>query len=460
MAQLSKKRKSSNKQGEFSIAGSAGDANVLENSTNTVLCPVIHTTTDLSPATNNDQTLQVPDFCSFTLKEIKSQLKTYCVSISQNKSKNALAGELKQHFLTKTLPELVKKHPGYLNYQGINYRFCNQNKRGFIFRCSRYLHPVTNSWTNRKAVKAAFSEMDGKHKFTNCVGTLFVELTVAGTLSLPQLPAPFHSCGCLNSIQSMDLGYQDSRPVLEMISPSINFVDVITADKRQVVIESLSARSTRWDGLTGGKFGNQSLRKFVLDLTGQPKINRLVERVMAPLVNIVQAKYPTLRYVKYGALKSEALCPSQYEGHDNMLHTDYEKLHLDIPPHQRPVSIIMALNEFKFIYLPHLTLTRKDLVTLTVPPGHGIIFTNACLHSGGENDSDDVKYRLFAYMASELSHIPHNKVQKFKWSSADDHAKISFSTATGGEDEDGDMVDDNVHLDNTDHGVGKVTSAY
>ena len=152
-------------------------------------------------------------------------------------------------------------------------------------------------------------------------------------------------------------------------------------------------------------------------------------------------------------------CPSQYEGHNHMLHSDYDKLHLDIPSHQRPVSIILALNEFKFIYLPHLTLTKKDLITLPVPPGHGIIFTNACLHSGGENESDDVKYHLFAYMASELSHIPHNKVTKYERSSEDDDAIIAFSTATGGEHEDGDMVDDNVHLDNTDHGGEKVSSA-
>ncbi len=91
-----------------------------------------------------------------------------------------------------------------------------------------------------------------------------------------------------------------------MISPSISFVDVITAEKRQVVIESLSAQSTKWDGLTGRKFEKQCLRKFVLDLTGQPKINCLVEWVMAPLVTIVQAKYLTLHYVRYGALKSEA----------------------------------------------------------------------------------------------------------------------------------------------------------
>jgi hypothetical protein len=83
-------------------------------------------------------------------------------------------------------------------------------------------------------------------------------------------------------------------------------MDMITAEKRQVVIESLSARSTKWDGLTGGKFGKQCLQKFVLNLTGQPKINHLVERVMAPLVTIVQSMYPTLCYVKYGALKSEA----------------------------------------------------------------------------------------------------------------------------------------------------------
>jgi hypothetical protein len=291
--------KSSNKEGDVSIAASAGEANVVENS---IAVAVFHTTAGLSPATNNQETLQVPDFCSFTLKEIKKQLMTYSVSTGQNKSKDALANELKTHYVTKTLPELVKKHPGYRNYQGIIYRFCNQNKRGFIFRCSRYLHPVTNTWTNRKAVQAAYSEMDGKQKFINCVGTLFVELTGAGTLSLPQLPPPFHSCGCLNSIQFMDLGYQDAHPALEMISPSISFVDVITAEKRQVVIESLSARSTKWDGLTGGKFGKECLQKFVLDLTGQPKINHLVERVMAPLVTIVQAKYPTLGYVKYGAL--------------------------------------------------------------------------------------------------------------------------------------------------------------
>jgi hypothetical protein len=169
---------------------------------------------------------------------------------------------------------------------------------------------------------------------------------------------------------------------------SVNQVrDVITSKKCLAVIEALSARKIKWDGLTGGKFRSKSLRKFVLDLSAQTTVNSLVERVMFPLVEIVRANYPTLLSVKYGAIKSLPGCPSQYKGHCSRLHSDYDKVYLDIPSNQRPVSIILALDDFKFIYLPHLSLARKDMITLQVSPGLGIIFTNDCLYSGGENDS-------------------------------------------------------------------------
>ena len=384
--------------------------------------------------------LQVPDFLSLSKKELTAQLLAYNVCARQDKTKDALANELRQHYITKILPGLVKNHDGYLNYKGVNYRYYFQNKNGFIFKCTRYRHP-NKTWTNRYAVKTAYSKMEIEPKFDNCPGTLFVQLTGAGTLSSPQLPPPFHECGCLNSIQTMDLGYQDTRPALEMISPSITFVDVLTEEKRQAVKKALSSRRIKWDGLTGGKFRGTSLRKFVLDLSAQPTVNSLVERVMSPLVATVQAKYPTLQHVKYGALMSLPRCPSQYEGHDHKLHSDYPKFHSDIPADQRPVSIILGLDAFNFIYLPHLTLTRKDMITLLVPAGHGIIFTNACLHSGGENDSDKTQFRVFAYMASDLSHIPHNKVTKYNWSSYDENATIGFATQTGGEDEDQGMED-------------------
>jgi hypothetical protein len=144
-------------------------------------------------------------------------------------------------------------------------------------------------------------------------------------------------------------------------------------------------------------------------------MNKLVEQVMQPLIKIVQSKYPSLVYVKYGALQSAPNCPSQYSCHQDKFHSNYEYFYLNLPPEQRPVSVILALDNFKLMYLPHLKLTQSEIRTITIPPGHGVIFTNACLHSGGVNDSESTMYCLFAYMASDRSHIPHNRVYRFKW---------------------------------------------
>jgi hypothetical protein len=159
--------------------------------------------------TAHSPTPQVPDYLSYTKKELTAQLQAYNVSVRQDKTKDALANQLRQHFITNILPGLVKKHDGYLHYNGGNYRFYNQNKKGFMFKCSRYRHP-NKTWTSRYAVTQAYKKMETKPKFDNCPAIMLVELTGAGTLSFPQLPPPFHQCGCLNSIQAIDLGYQDT----------------------------------------------------------------------------------------------------------------------------------------------------------------------------------------------------------------------------------------------------------
>jgi hypothetical protein len=102
------------------------------------------------------------------------------------------------------------------------------------------------------------------------------------------------------------------------------------------------------------------------------------------------------------------------------------------------MSVILALDDFKFMYLLHLKLTWSEISPITVPPGHGIIFTNACLHSGGVNDSKSTKYCLFAYMASDHSHISHNCNYHFKWSGTGMNATIEYSNNKGGENKDDD----------------------
>jgi hypothetical protein len=90
--------------------------------------------------------------------------------------------------------------------------------------------------------------------------------------------------------------------------------------------------------------------------------------------------YPSLVCVTLGAHQSLPNFPSQYKDHNSKLHLDYSSNYPELAPAQRRVSVILALDPFDFIQLPHISQTRKDLVQLTAPAGHAISFTDASLH--------------------------------------------------------------------------------
>lgn len=188
------------------------------------------------------------------------------------------------------------------------------SSKSYRFRCSKYRHP-DGTWTHRSAVKSAYDNMGGVHPFHACRGVLFVEHTGNGILSFPQLLPPYHECGCLNTIPTINLGYHDDRPALELISPTQRFVDVNTSERRQGIIDELelSSMSIRWSGLTGGNFVGGSLRHFVLNLSEQHAVNSLVERVMAALVAIVQQSYCCsyfcLSRPSYRCCAATSICP-------------------------------------------------------------------------------------------------------------------------------------------------------
>lgn len=217
----------------------------------------------------------------------------------------------------------------------------------------------------------------------------------------------------------MDMGTKDFRPALEMISPTILSPEMMNTEKRKAIIDLINSKSD-WSGLNGSIFHDNSLRRFVLDLVLNTQAHSVVKRVMKSFIDHVQDRYPSLVYVKYGAIKSLPGCPSQFKGHMNKFHLDYSSTYTKLRPDQRPMSIILALDDFEFMYLPHSTLARKDIVCMTVPPAHAICLTNVCLHSDGPNNSLDNKVRFFAHMASNYSHFPStNKVFKYKWSADD-----------------------------------------
>jgi hypothetical protein len=134
---------------------------------------------------------------------------------------------------------------------------------------------------------------------------------------------------------------------------------------------------------SGGRFSGKTMRKYVTDLAHHKAAHNLVEKVTKPYIQHVQRLYPYLVMVKYGAIKSLAGCPYQDEGHGHRFHTHYSSFYPNLPPHERPGSIILAMDDFNFKHLPLSTLSRKEIIDINVPPAHAIFFPNSCLHSGG-----------------------------------------------------------------------------
>ena len=303
----------------------------------------------------------------------------------------------------------------YRQYKGAVYDIKMSKPDYLKLRCTKDKAGKNGIWTNFKAACKIIENRDylSGTKPIMCPGTMILYFK-DGKVSQPKFEEPFHQCGCLIHLHNMDLGPQDCRPALLMIGPSELSSDLMISAIHQVIINFIDKNVT-WTGLSGGRFSGKTMHKYVMDLAHHKAAHNLVEKVMKPYIQQVQRLYPCLVTVKYGAINSLAGCPSQYEGHGDSFHTDYSSFYPNLLPHERPGSIILAMDDFNFKHLPLSTLYRKEIIDINVPPAHAIFFPNSCLHSGGENLSTKPKIRLLLIKVSDGSHLPSNSVTKFEW---------------------------------------------
>jgi hypothetical protein len=156
----------------------------------------------------------------------------------------------------------------------------------------------------------------------------------------------------------------------------------------------------------------------------EKSLEKEIKAFMSPVIAaILKEHHPHFLqkgwYTKIGAIKSLPGAESQYECHDDKLHSDYPDEMLKKPIHEKPMSILFALDSFKFMYLPDGCSSEDSLKTSIVQCGEAAVFTNKCLHSGGENDGDSDAFRLFAYVTHEQSDIPGGRVRLFQWDSSE-----------------------------------------
>jgi hypothetical protein len=168
--------------------------------------------------------------------------------------------------------------------------------------------------------------------------------------------------------------------------------------------------------LVGGKVkGRRSLRQYTPELVKHKDVHRLVERCIDPYIKWLQKLYPELSSGKLTVLRSLPGAKSQYDGCNMRLHSDFGKMVNAHPPQQRPLSLMVAIDPFEFMYLPDRSACKKDLITQTVHPRQAIAFTNYCLHAGGANNTGKYCYRLFAYMVSNTGDLPGGMIYYYPW---------------------------------------------
>ncbi len=150
---------------------------------------------------------------------------------------------------------------------------------------------------------------------------------------------------------------------------------------------------------------NQGTDRMWLKAIGNPSTEAenimrcKVENMMKPFLDYVTKQNPYLTHWKVGALRTAPQAKSQYEKCNNQLHADYTEGVMNRPWYQRPMSMIMALDKFEFLYEFDDPNNDDDdnegIKQMTVNKGEAIAFTNECFHAGGQNSSNKFLYHLF-----------------------------------------------------------------
>ena len=203
-------------------------------------------------------------------------------------------------------------------------------------------------------------------------------------------------------------GSLDNRSPLRLITASPNWG--INREKLQEMKNELvNCPDSWWEGLP-----KQGKSRRWLKGIGNPQtqeavaFQKRIQSVMQPFLNDIRKQNPSLQYWKVGALRTAPGSRSQYEKMNSQLHADYSEEVLSRPECERPMSMIMALDDFEFMY--KLDVDDEKINTLTVHGMQAIAFTNELFHAGGENKTNTHVYRLFAYIVSNRADFPNGKL--------------------------------------------------
>ncbi len=240
----------------------------------------------------------------------------------------------------------------YLTWERCKYRFSSASAIKKTYLCIRYW--ITDvegkcTWTYFKKANQVVPKGDLQRKTWHCPRVFIVPFNdrAKGTGYCSKM----HACNL--GLPVVHHGEPDWRPLFQLLAPSPHGGGLKTAQQVDELVNLITDTSnvTMWEPLTG----KSGLRFFAPKLVECKEIYSGVEKAMKYYVDLVQQQYPALTLVQMGAIKSAPNAKSQYIGHRKLLHPDYLASVLERPPNEPPVSIIVALHPFNFLYLPDKT---------------------------------------------------------------------------------------------------------
>jgi hypothetical protein len=317
----------------------------------------------------------------------------------------------------------------YTNFDEQSYHFSSTSKKENESRylCNMYrMAGETAQWgTCRQSLN-----LGGTTPGERCPGTLIIKHDIGMSRHNHPYVKVEHKCVDNRKLTlAVARGVIDNRPQLERILPNIKNGNYLLRQGIEEVLREFSKAEKNdknlWQNITGGN----TMRKWIPDMydnnVKRVALKGIIEKALEGYITIVQERYPALKYFKVGALKSLPGAELQFVGHGGKLHSDYPQSVEELESRLRPVSIIVGLNSFKFMWLNDRTSRESEIRKLTVYPGEMIMFTNHCLHAGGENSTNEEQTRLFAYLASDESHFPSGEVTTWDWQRGDNNPLIS-----------------------------------
>jgi hypothetical protein len=163
----------------------------------------------------------------------------------------------------------------------------------------------------------------------------------------------------------------------------------------EVKEELVELGMTQWHNLN--KCGLE--RQYLPGLCTNTKMSQLktkVEELIEPFVkNFILKHYPKVNKFSVGEIQSKGR-RSQYDL-TSVYHRDYLQDVVDKRiQDERPFSIILALDEFRF--QSKNAIMDEEVETVCVPIGHAAILSSALSHCRGDNGTEDYVYHLFAYV--------------------------------------------------------------